>query len=531
VTEAAILEDQSFLELSKWRDNPFSRTAGADHPYLSSSFRQALASVYYELECGARILLLSADPGFGKTTLLRQLRRRLQPRGRTLFMSSGARTASEMLRELFLEIGGAAAGELQAIWLEADAVLPSVAGADNPFTLLLDYEERSAGPALEIVRHLTNLESFKRGLLRIVIALPNLIAEELQGAEFEDFRRVLLGPLTAVEVESYIDHRLRSVGWSGGPLFTTQAYASIAQRSSGTPAAIDEICSKLLQKLSETGNGVSDRPDHNQELPLDESYLDRVLAGRDSSAETLPFDDTAPQNVRFKPSLNRTSVTIAATALILLISIAGVWYRTTTTVDSAKHVRPTITSPFATTQRHTIFHNRTLARFANPTHAMSSSDVKEVSANPAMETGSGRTDDVNRLSGVASRAASARPAPAAEKVPISSMPSSSSFSKTDSTRRVSASSSPNSLNREPHLAVARALPVTPGEDTEVATPTAKEMANYEVRLGDAYMNMGEYDKAVLSFSKAVALAPNDKEAQEKVMRARRAKAVEENVLQ
>jgi cytochrome c-type biogenesis protein CcmH/NrfG len=55
------------------------------------------------------------------------------------------------------------------------------------------------------------------------------------------------------------------------------------------------------------------------------------------------------------------------------------------------------------------------------------------------------------------------------------------------------------------------------------------MADYQIRLGDAYMRLGDYDKAVLSFSRAIAFAPDDEEALKKMRRARRAKAAEESV--
>jgi tetratricopeptide (TPR) repeat protein len=68
-------------------------------------------------------------------------------------------------------------------------------------------------------------------------------------------------------------------------------------------------------------------------------------------------------------------------------------------------------------------------------------------------------------------------------------------------------------------------------DDKPAEQKVQDMAAYEIRLGDAYMNIGDYDKALRSFSRAIGFAPDNKEAKQKVERARRAEAAEEDILQ
>lgn len=82
----------------------------------------------------------------------------------------------------------------------------------------------------------------------------------------------------------------------------------------------------------------------------------------------------------------------------------------------------------------------------------------------------------------------------------------------------------------PHAAIASERPATSEDRPAAAKQTAQEMAAHEVRLGDTYMKRGEYEKALFSFSRALAFAPDDQEAEEKIKRARRAKTVEENVI-
>src|SRR5262249_6244068 len=136
--------------------------------------------------------------------------------------------------------------------------------------------------------------------------------------------------------EGYIEYRLRMAGWRGGPLFTPRVYASIAERSSGNPSVINEICFKLLQR-SESQNDRSDKQDHNQKIPIDHSFVDSVISGQ-RSASTQPPDNIADQVASPTPPLNRLAATIASIVLILVIAIGGLWYEVATRAHPAKRV-------------------------------------------------------------------------------------------------------------------------------------------------------------------------------------------------
>ena len=73
-------------------------------------------------------------------------------------------------------------------------------------------------------------------------------------------------------------------------------------------------------------------------------------------------------------------------------------------------------------------------------------------------------------------------------------------------------------------------PTEPAVEVKNDGSAAKEMATYQIRLGDAYMNLGDYERARSCFSRALGLAPDNKAALDKVRRADRARAAEESVL-
>jgi hypothetical protein len=88
----------------------------------------------------------------------------------------------------------------------------------------------------------------------------------------------------------------------------------------------------------------------------------------------------------------------------------------------------------------------------------------------------------------------------------------------------------SALQQAPATSPATSPTIAPTAKKTRAARVADAVAAYEIRLGDAYMNVGEYNYALSSFSTAIAYSPGNKEAEEKLERARRAKATEANIL-
>jgi hypothetical protein len=55
-----------------------------------------------------------------------------------------------------------------------------------------------------------------------------------------------LGPLSAQDTRGYVQHRLRTAGWSGDPSFEEAALVAIHRHSSGIPRKINTLCSRAL---------------------------------------------------------------------------------------------------------------------------------------------------------------------------------------------------------------------------------------------------------------------------------------------
>jgi hypothetical protein len=69
-------------------------------------------------------------------------------------------------------------------------------------------------------------------------------AEQLRQRVLASFH---LGPLSADETRLYIEHRLKTVGWTGVPSWDDAAFAEIHRHTGGIPRRVNTLCSRVLQ--------------------------------------------------------------------------------------------------------------------------------------------------------------------------------------------------------------------------------------------------------------------------------------------
>jgi type II secretory pathway predicted ATPase ExeA len=55
-----------------------------------------------------------------------------------------------------------------------------------------------------------------------------------------------LRPLSAGETRSYIEHRLRAVGWADDPAITPDAFSLVHEATHGIPRRINMVCDRLM---------------------------------------------------------------------------------------------------------------------------------------------------------------------------------------------------------------------------------------------------------------------------------------------
>ena len=118
--------------------------------------------------------------------------------------------------------------------------------------VVIDEAQNLDDSVLELVRMLSNFETSREKLIQIILSGQPQLAEKLASPELVQLRQrvsivALPKTLSPEETALYIDHRLRTAGYSAEkPLFTEAALALIADRSEGIPRNINNLCFNAL---------------------------------------------------------------------------------------------------------------------------------------------------------------------------------------------------------------------------------------------------------------------------------------------
>jgi general secretion pathway protein A len=117
--------------------------------------------------------------------------------------------------------------------------------------LVIDEVQNMPLEAIEELRMLSNFQMDNRPLVQCFLLGQPEFREKLARPEMEQIRQRVfatchLEPLAADETRSYIEHRLKLVGWEGDPEFTDEAFDRIHRVTNGVPRRLNSLCGRLL---------------------------------------------------------------------------------------------------------------------------------------------------------------------------------------------------------------------------------------------------------------------------------------------
>jgi general secretion pathway protein A len=248
----------------RFPEAPFKATPDPRFYYSNHTYKNAWATLRFGIEARKGFIVITGEPGTGKTTLLRKAMQAFSSKIKMAYVSDtlvgGDDLLSRMLNDLAL---GDSKENRSAMTKRLTDYIIEQFEQGNIVALLVDEAQKMSLEGLEELRCLANLETDKDKLLQIVLAGQPELEQKLDQPELRQLKqrivlRCRLKPIAREEVRAYIDSRLHVVGYRSEDLFEPNAIEKIACYSSGIPRLINIVCDNaLLAAYSRSARKVS----------------------------------------------------------------------------------------------------------------------------------------------------------------------------------------------------------------------------------------------------------------------------------
>ena len=232
---------------------PFQLTPDPRFWFDTATHRKAMAYLGYGLSQGEGFVVITGDPGSGKTTLMGHLLGQIdRERMNVVKIVSTQLKPEDLLRLVASGLDVDAATLSKAAMLSAiEKGLHAVARSGRRTLLVVDEAQALPLESLEELRMLSNFQAGGYPLLQIFLLGQPEFRLRLQDSRLEQLRqRVIamhhLDSMDADEVEPYLIHRLSCVGWRGKPRFTNDAVAAMYRWSGGSPRRLNQLAGRVL---------------------------------------------------------------------------------------------------------------------------------------------------------------------------------------------------------------------------------------------------------------------------------------------
>jgi general secretion pathway protein A len=235
----------------KLEEKPFSILPDPDLIYWGRTHRLAFTMLEFGVMNHAQFTVITGDVGSGKTTLVRLLLKRLDPRKTNVgLISNTPQGREELLQWIMVSLNLPQEGTTPALIKRFQDFLYAQHAAGRRTILIVDEAQNLGEQALEGLRMLSNINVDKDQYLQLILVGQPQLKEMLCRPQLlqiaqrvsSDFH---LKPLDKNEVSDYIGFRLAAVG-SKVHLFTHEACIRIAEASHGVPRMINILCDTAL---------------------------------------------------------------------------------------------------------------------------------------------------------------------------------------------------------------------------------------------------------------------------------------------
>lgn len=233
------------------REKPFSIMPDPDLIYWGRAHRMAFSMLEFGVMNNAQFTVITGEVGSGKTTLVRYLLRKLNPKTTNVgVISNTPQSREELLQWIMMSLKLPFEGSTPSLLRTFQEFLYAQHAVGRRTILIVDEAQNLSEHALDGLRMLSNINVDKNQFLQLVLVGQPQLKDILCRPQLLQFAQRVssdfhLKPLAQAEVADYIGFRLSAVG-SAVHLFTDEACLRIAEASHGIPRMINILCDTAL---------------------------------------------------------------------------------------------------------------------------------------------------------------------------------------------------------------------------------------------------------------------------------------------
>ena len=294
-------------------DRPFALTPNPRFVFYSQQYREAEGQLLYGVSNREGFMLVTGQPGTGKTTLCRDLIEKLdRSKSQTALIFNPFLNGVEMLAALLTEFGVnvPAGGSRKELLDRLNQFLLAQLAMGKSCVAIFDEAQHLSPEFLEQIRVLSNLETDQEKLIQIILVGQPELLERIRTSQMSQLDqrvsiRCTLTYLDEQETDRYIHHRLNIAGARGQIRFSPKAVAEIYRGSHGVPRLINLISDRaLLAGFAAQTRDI--QPEHVRKAVA-------ALRGEDAGV-------SANMNAPVRPKWRRRALAIAAVLIVAVVS-------------------------------------------------------------------------------------------------------------------------------------------------------------------------------------------------------------------